>query len=1129
MSSPSLTLIASPAAAERLAAAREFAAGAAARGSLLIVGATRAAADEFAARVALERGALFGVGRAGFYELMTRLALPRLASEGLSPTSVLGEEALVSRAAFDAVKAGALRYFEPVAMLPGFPRAAARTLAELQLAGAEPAEVAPLAGVVAGVRDAQPLLAGMAESASADLAELLDRLTREAARAGTVGRAGILGAAAGALDQQPGAIDEADLLLLDVTVESAADANALVALVRAARSAFATVPQGDERTIAALHALTSAHPGASAKTARRPASTPWKSAPPRNREATALERLQRFLFSDEPPSPAEGDDSVVVLSAPGEGREAVEIARRVLLEARRGIPFDEMAVLLRAPQTYLPVLEHALERAGVPVWFHRGTRQPDPAGRALLALLRCAEENLSAKRFAEYVSLGQVPGAGSTGSVWAEPVDEATEGMVPADDRGEEAQPDEERQRARARGETRRDVAGTLRAPWRWEDLIVEAAVIGGLDRWQRRLGGLAREYARRLREAESDDPESSRSLALRRDAEQLGALCEFAEPVLAEMAAWPAAQTWGEWIDAIAALSLRVLSAPARVLRGLQELAPLATVGPVGLREVREVLTPRLSTLGREPPRRRHGRVFVGTPQAARGRSFRVAFVPGLAERVFPQRLREDPLLADEHRVALGRDLATRAHRAADERLQLHLAVGAASDRVYLSFPRVELEQSRPRVPSFYVLDAVRAVEGRLPSAPIVMERAFRAGGSALAWPSPRDAATSIDELEHDLSMLGALLTEKDRAKARGRGRYLYELSPSLQRSLTSRWLRYHRSSWDPADGLVRVTDTTRPALAAERLGARPYSLTALQRYALCPYQFLLAAVYRLAPLEQPAPLQQLDPLTRGELFHRMQAQALRSLQRTGLLPLTAARRTEAEVLVDRAVAEVEQAARDELAPAIDRVWRDEIASIARDLRIWVGTLVDEGAEWTPERFEFAFGLDDTSGRDERSTRDTARVKKKFRLRGSIDVIERHRETGFLRVTDNKTGRRFTESGKTIVQGGRVLQPVVYGLALESLWPKETVYSGRLFFCTSAGGFTMHEIPLLGDARRVGLEALEIIDRGIELGLLAARPADGACDRCDFLDVCGRNEEVRTRRKEASRFADLDALRKLP
>src|SRR5688500_20179948 len=95
-------------------------------------------------------------------------------------------------------------------------------------------------------------------------------------------------------------------------------------------------------------------------------------------------------------------------SAPGEGRECVEIARRILQEAARGIPFDEMAVFVRAPDRYAGLLEHAFRRAGIPAWFDRGTRRPHPAGRAFLAVLACAVEKLSARRFAEYLSLGQV-------------------------------------------------------------------------------------------------------------------------------------------------------------------------------------------------------------------------------------------------------------------------------------------------------------------------------------------------------------------------------------------------------------------------------------------------------------------------------------------------------------------------------------------------------------------------------------------------------------------------------------------------------------------------------------------------------------------------------------------------
>jgi hypothetical protein len=73
------------------------------------------------------------------------------------------------------------------------------------------------------------------------------------------------------------------------------------------------------------------------------------------------------------------------------------------------------AAFLRAPETYRIYLEEAFGRAGVPAHFARGAVRPDPAGRAFYALLRCAAEGLSARRFAEYLSLGQVPDASADG------------------------------------------------------------------------------------------------------------------------------------------------------------------------------------------------------------------------------------------------------------------------------------------------------------------------------------------------------------------------------------------------------------------------------------------------------------------------------------------------------------------------------------------------------------------------------------------------------------------------------------------------------------------------------------------------------------------------------------------
>jgi hypothetical protein len=85
------------------------------------------------------------------------------------------------------------------------------------------------------------------------------------------------------------------------------------------------------------------------------------------------------------------------------------------------------------------------------------------------------------------------------------------------------------------------------------------------------------------------------------------------------------------------------------------------------------------------------------------------------------------------------------------------------------------------------------------------------------------------------------------------------------------------------------------------------------------------------------------------------------------------------------------------------------------------------------------------------------------------------------------------------------------------------------LWFCTAAGGFKEIPVPLTDTTRRAGLEVLEVIDRGIEQGTLAAFPKPGACEWCDFRSVCGPHEERRTSRKAAGHFADLDALRDRP
>ena len=166
-------------------------------------------------------------------------------------------------------------------------------------------------------------------------------------------------------------------------------------------------------------------------------------------------------------------------------------------------------------------------------------------------------------------------------------------------------------------------------------------------------------------------------------------------------------------------------------------------------------------------------------TPDALRGRTFRVVFVVGLAERVFPQRSREDPLLLDDMRRALAAPLAVEDDRVHGERVRLRLAVGAATERCWLSYPRLDVGQGRARVPSFYALDVMRASPARSPITSASSTTPRIATGAWLAWPAPDDPGSAIDVWEHDLAVLGRLLRPSPEAAAKGAAHYLLELNP--------------------------------------------------------------------------------------------------------------------------------------------------------------------------------------------------------------------------------------------------------------------------------------------------------------------------------------------------------------
>ncbi len=1034
---------------------------------ILIVGATRAAAYEFVREIPGE-GSL-GLHRMTLIQVAEELARSQMAQRQLAPLSRVGAEALSAHIAHRLHDSGQLEYFAPVAKLPGFAEALASTLSDLRLAKIFPEQ---LDADHNATRELRLLFveyqSELEERRLADLPLLLTLATQFAQS----GEHALLGC---------------PLLLLDVPILSSAHVGFLKSLAGRSDEVFSIVHSSDTNTVAALEA--------SVGSAAQPVITQMPK--------SALARVVSFLFSTDRPPDSALDQSVDLFSAPGEGLEATEIARRIRIMAESGVSFDRIAIVLRPVERYQPMMEEALSRAGIPAYFSMGSSRPDPSGRAFLALLSCAAERCSASRFAEYLSICQTPlldsGRSMESATNFAPANDEMFGTLAADEIPEEEDED----------------VPSLATPIAWERLLIDASVIGGRERWHRRLMGLETEYRLQLEELHRTSS-AAESEQVEQQIEKLQNLEHFALPLIDMLAALPTAAAWGEWLIHLRALATRALRHPESVLSTLSELEPMADVGPAGIDEVSSVLAGRLRFLRREPPDRRCGKVLIAAIEEVRGRSFDIVFLPGLAEGLFPRRPLEDPLLLDEARVVLSKCLRLREDRVAEERHLLHRAAGAATKRLVASYPSMDLAQGRPRVPSLYALEITRAMEGLIPRLRAFELRTQARAEARLTWPAPSNSHHAIDCSEYDLSWYAQHSDE------RGSCRYLEDANQYLYDSLRTRYQRWERK-WSSADGLVGGDKAVREILSAKALSLSIYSASSLQHFAACPYRFYLHGLYGLRTRKTVAPLEQLDPLTRGALFHVVQFGFLQEWQKRP----TASQEGSLDLL-DGVLNRLAEKYEEELAPAIPRVWRAEIEELRTDLRGWIRHWYASLGEWEPLHFELGFGLvgADAEQYDSASTREPVLLLDLVRLRGSIDLVEQHRSRSVLRVVDHKAGKRPQRQAISI-GGGATLQPALYALAAEKLLGK-VVESGRLHYCTQKEAYAVSEIRTDTVTRGRLNRALANIQNSIQAGFLPAAPQEKACSLCDYRLVCGPNEEIRVKKWKPT-IESLQELRRIP
>ena len=783
---------------------------------VLIVSASRGAADDLARAVAMARGGAIGLHRFSFAQLAARLAAPVLAARGVAPATFIGAEAVAARATFEARATMASRTSR---------RWPARPVSRARWRGR-------CTSLMLAARATRPAL-GSLPLGGPDLAALLERFDEQFAAASATDRAALFEAAA----EAAGTFAAFPLLLLDVPLDSAVEFALVAQLIAAAPDALITVPFGDLATLDRLKTLGRRSGGARAGR-RRPTSP----------------RSSATLFATRQPPEREPTGDVRLFSAPGEGRECVEIARRILARGarRRAVRRDGG----------LPALAARLPRPA----RARVRRAPASAPGSIAALAgripraarssRCSPARSSACRPSRSPSTSRSRRCRTPGR--------ARRPQTPAAACRRSARRLRRRRsaaRRRRRRDDRRDARGRRRSTSRTPVVAGDAARAVEVGEADRRIGGDRRrpgalappacagsreQYRQQMRRrAQREDPDSPRLARIERDARNLAHLRAFALPIVDALASWPATRDVGRVARrASRARAARAAPAGARAARARRAAADgghrSGLARGSARRPRRSAAHARRAAAGR-PLRPRVRRQPAPGARPRRSGSSSCPGWPSGCSRRSRARIR----CCSTRRCA---SRSTRGCRSQDDRAQDRAAAAAARGRrgdraavAVVSAPR----RRRRAAARAVVLRARRHARDHRAhprSRGAAAAGARATGGAKLDWPAPADAGRR--DRRPRARPGDAARADRRAGSARpcsGHAHYLLGLNDALRRSVTRRWARAQIAL--AAAGRPRPRRRRRSSRCSTRSGSArgPYSLSALQKFATCPYQFLL------------------------------------------------------------------------------------------------------------------------------------------------------------------------------------------------------------------------------------------------------------------------------------------------
>lgn len=257
---------------------------------------------------------------------------------------------------------------------------------------------------------------------------------------------------------------------------------------------------------------------------------------------------------------------------------------------------------------------------------------------------------------------------------------------------------------------------------------------------------------------------------------------------------------------------------------------------------------------------------VKVLDAMSARGIPFRVLFVLGLNEKVFPRAISEEPFLRDHVRRklsdVLGNCIPEKLRGFEEEYLLFYFLLNAAREQLYLIYERSD-EAGKPEIQSHYLMEIVRNMQRTSVGVKTYKEKSeyevyvprgikdkFLTKEISLLTPKEIGIRLAIDRIDPANFMKLFKINRDAFVHAQSALDYI----ESYNHNLTS------------YDGVVGDMSGW-----WKGHGYRGFSPTAIEVFGLCPFKFFMSKILELEPLDEPEKVDEIPSVDLGSLYHNI------------------------------------------------------------------------------------------------------------------------------------------------------------------------------------------------------------------------------------------------------------------